>query len=710
MNKKITILMPNYNRDSYIAQAIDSVLMQQTNFAYELLIIDDGSTDNSLAIITDYKDKFPDKITLIANEKNQGCLSASLKGYEYTKTEYFCVLDSDDYWLDSKKLQNAVDFLDNNVDYVMYVANTYIEENGERTPYYYILKSKSFSFEDIDKIIWGHTSGVIFRNVIFKDNVSPYLFEQIGTDKEKSFEGDTFRNILHLKKGKAYYTPKFESVYRVTGKGIWTSYNKFQQNTLNMGFFLDIFEYMEQISPKYFIRAAFNFCNQNLDLINNVVTTKIPAKDILNFYKKAARCLDYKDKLIEHEDNLYFKFLIYAPSKIDLKNQAFLTEMARYLTDKLEFIVYYVDYKNSSAKDDLKDSKVKFIEYHDDINLLNQFRQINIIAPLVFASDLNNLQETKIILWSTSKDDYDRFKEDTSLNDENAKKALELFVNNICFTNWQTWVSLRTKSGLDLKETYVPLFYDHKNEHKVISTPQIAFDDLISLGWLDDNNSQNRDNLVSFINNFYELKTNLKKNLHIIDSKINPESLNKYRDKINFIFINSSNDEFKNIINHNIDLIFTDNTSSVMKAIDFNLPVLLSLVSAELTESYDKYLWLFDAKGYVLELTEEQIELCDNSIVTLEDIITIIYSHDMKQELQLRCHHHMNSKHHIEETITKLLNFTFKTDSSAMTLIKMQERALMQVIRVNKRTIKSIIKGVARRLIRFANYIRGYGV
>ena len=74
MNKNpiVTILMPAYNHERYISQAIESVLAQKTNYPYELLIHDDCSTDSSLTIAQNYATKFPDKIKLLQKKRIRG--------------------------------------------------------------------------------------------------------------------------------------------------------------------------------------------------------------------------------------------------------------------------------------------------------------------------------------------------------------------------------------------------------------------------------------------------------------------------------------------------------------------------------------------------------------------------------------------------------------------------------------------------------------
>ena len=87
MNKNpiVTILMPAYNHERYISQAIESVLAQKTNYPYELLIHDDCSTDSTLTIAQNYATKFSDKIKIFTEEENQGLLKSYKRLIEQSK-------------------------------------------------------------------------------------------------------------------------------------------------------------------------------------------------------------------------------------------------------------------------------------------------------------------------------------------------------------------------------------------------------------------------------------------------------------------------------------------------------------------------------------------------------------------------------------------------------------------------------------------------
>lgn len=133
MNKNpiVTILMPAYNHERYISQAIESVLAQKTNYPYELLIHDDCSTDSTLAIAQNYTTKHPDKIKIFTEEENQGLLKSYKRLIEQSNGKYLAILESDDYWLDENKLQIQIDFLESNSDYGIVAGDIIsIDENG----------------------------------------------------------------------------------------------------------------------------------------------------------------------------------------------------------------------------------------------------------------------------------------------------------------------------------------------------------------------------------------------------------------------------------------------------------------------------------------------------------------------------------------------------------------------------------------------------
>lgn len=128
---KVSILMPTYNHEKYISQAVESVLAQKVDFEIELLINDDCSTDGTAAIASEYAKKNPEKVKFFHQEKNLGLMKNYKFLLEKASGKYIAVLESDDVWTDPLKLQKQIDFLETHSDYSL-VCTAYdrIDEKG----------------------------------------------------------------------------------------------------------------------------------------------------------------------------------------------------------------------------------------------------------------------------------------------------------------------------------------------------------------------------------------------------------------------------------------------------------------------------------------------------------------------------------------------------------------------------------------------------
>lgn len=113
---KVSIICTNYNKGDWVREAIDSFLNQKTNFDFEIIIIDDASTDHSYKIIQEYQNKFPEKVRTFRNEVNLGITRTWKKVCQEAKGQYIARCDSDDFWIDPLKLQKQVDLLDASID------------------------------------------------------------------------------------------------------------------------------------------------------------------------------------------------------------------------------------------------------------------------------------------------------------------------------------------------------------------------------------------------------------------------------------------------------------------------------------------------------------------------------------------------------------------------------------------------------------------
>jgi glycosyltransferase involved in cell wall biosynthesis len=114
---KASVLVFTYNHGKYIRQCLESILSQRTSFDFEIIIADDGSTDNTIEIIKEIYANHPHKIRLLLSQNNKGIFKNVMQLEHLVASEYIAVLDGDDYWCYGDKLATQVKFLDNNTAY-----------------------------------------------------------------------------------------------------------------------------------------------------------------------------------------------------------------------------------------------------------------------------------------------------------------------------------------------------------------------------------------------------------------------------------------------------------------------------------------------------------------------------------------------------------------------------------------------------------------
>jgi glycosyltransferase involved in cell wall biosynthesis len=112
VSPKVSVCVMTYNQEKYIRECLQSVVDQETNFNFEVIVADDCSTDGTRAIIKEFAKKYPVIIKPIFREKNIGAFRNFVETHELADSDYVCHLDGDDYWFQNK-LQIQSDILDN---------------------------------------------------------------------------------------------------------------------------------------------------------------------------------------------------------------------------------------------------------------------------------------------------------------------------------------------------------------------------------------------------------------------------------------------------------------------------------------------------------------------------------------------------------------------------------------------------------------------
>ena len=128
----VSVCITAYNQEKYIAQAIESVLTQQTSFDVELVVGDDGSTDRTGEICRGYAVKYPDRVRLLASPVNLGMRANYKRIFEACRGRYIAICDGDDWWTDPQKLELQVELMESDPECGMCYARSYFWIEAEK--------------------------------------------------------------------------------------------------------------------------------------------------------------------------------------------------------------------------------------------------------------------------------------------------------------------------------------------------------------------------------------------------------------------------------------------------------------------------------------------------------------------------------------------------------------------------------------------------
>ena len=208
-----------YNHGRYIRDTLEGFVSQETNFPFEVFVHDDASIDNTVDIIKEYADKYPNIIKPILQKENQYSQNVRIfKNYiaPLISGKYIAICEGDDYWCDKKKLQMQVDWLENNPEYVFCVHNTRIINclDGTESLVNASKEDKDISTEEIIQWKKGlfHTSSYMYRSEFAE---IPCIFSVKGI-------GDYPRALYLATCGKVRYLSKVMSVYRYMVPESWS--------------------------------------------------------------------------------------------------------------------------------------------------------------------------------------------------------------------------------------------------------------------------------------------------------------------------------------------------------------------------------------------------------------------------------------------------------------------------------------------------------
>ena len=305
----VSVCMITYNHGAFLATAIESILSQVTDYKFEIIISDDSSKDNTCEIIRKYAALYPDIIRPIYNKENIGMQRNFAQSLMACKGKYIAVLEGDDYWTDSFKLQKQIDFLEQNPDYSMCITSIdLINKNGEKidSPCGFTnFEKSSYTIEEYivpsERLILVPMMTLVARNILIWP--LPDFFYKVGTS-------DMVLTLLFFLKGKLYYINEKTAVYREHLGGISKSVD-FQLKLDRYVF--DMFDgFNDYTRGKYYElikQRIFPLSKTLLMYWSSKLTgkeRKIHISNMFSGYKK------YRTK-INIKEVIYYKLVLYYP-------------------------------------------------------------------------------------------------------------------------------------------------------------------------------------------------------------------------------------------------------------------------------------------------------------------------------------------------------------------------------------------------------------
>lgn len=212
---KVTVFMITYNHDRYIAQAIESVLMQVVDFEYEIIIGDDASSDDTPAIIRRYEAMHP-HIRPVLRQHNLGAMRNVVDLYQHCRGEYVAFLEGDDFWIDKNKIQRQVDALDSHREWSMcFHPVEHVASSGELLQQVFPAHTPTdYGFEAVVKNNLVPTCSIMFRRELFPSY--PDVFRQFSL-------GDWPLCMLLAERGELGFLPQVMGAYRIHSLGTWSA-------------------------------------------------------------------------------------------------------------------------------------------------------------------------------------------------------------------------------------------------------------------------------------------------------------------------------------------------------------------------------------------------------------------------------------------------------------------------------------------------------
>lgn len=240
-NPFVSVCIQTYQHAPYIKKCLDGVLMQETDFPFEILLGEDASTDGTREICIEYAKRYPDRIKLFLHHRENNIKvfgrQTDLFNFYYnlfsSKSKYIALCEGDDYWIDPLKIQKQVDFLEKMHSVIMCYTNAEFKDERDKikkatnTDYVKFKKSRYLKASEVVN------SAIPLMTRVFRNKKIDYFIGAIS--------GDYVHQLELSKYGQIYFINEKTAVYRKNDSSISQNTNFLKWN-LNTIYFLNDFK------------------------------------------------------------------------------------------------------------------------------------------------------------------------------------------------------------------------------------------------------------------------------------------------------------------------------------------------------------------------------------------------------------------------------------------------------------------------------------
>lgn len=212
------VWMVTYNHEKFIAQAIESILSQKTEYDFRIFIGDDCSTDGTTGICMQYAKQYPDKIFFEPIPSNIGSNANGTRMYHVvinSGAKYLALCEGDDFWIDPEKLQKQISYLEANPDCATVCAHAKkVDAEGNEMDLVAMPERERFTICDLAPANFIFTASSVFRAEHVKEAIEM-------PDFRITLAGDYFIEMIAASHGYIYYFREVQVAWRIHGGGAW---------------------------------------------------------------------------------------------------------------------------------------------------------------------------------------------------------------------------------------------------------------------------------------------------------------------------------------------------------------------------------------------------------------------------------------------------------------------------------------------------------